>query len=151
MWVFFTPLPMLALHMVDPRGDLGSLGRREVIGLAVWLLGFSLEVTADNQKRDFKADPENAGKFIDVGLWSRCRHPNYIGEMAIWWGFFIFCSRGVVGGAGWITLAGPAFVAAILMLISTPTLEYGADKKYGSLAAYQEYKRRAPSLFFRLW
>lgn len=39
------------------------------------------QVVADGQKRAFKEDPANAGKFIDVGLWSRCRHPNYVGEM----------------------------------------------------------------------
>lgn len=39
------------------------------------------QVVADGQKRAFKADAANAGKFIDVGLWSRCRHPNYLGEM----------------------------------------------------------------------
>lgn len=39
------------------------------------------QVVADGQKRAFKDDPANSGKFIDVGLWSRCRHPNYVGEM----------------------------------------------------------------------
>ena len=40
---------------------------------------------ADNQKKAFKMDPANKGRFIDVGLWARCRHPNYVGEM-VWCG-----------------------------------------------------------------
>ncbi|CAM9450985.1 unnamed protein product [Hapterophycus canaliculatus] len=69
----------------------------------------------------------------------------------IWMGFFVFCSRGVVGGPGWLTIISPIFVASLLIFISTPTLEHGADKKYGGQAAYQEYKRNTPSLFLRLW
>ncbi|CAM9259219.1 unnamed protein product [Scytosiphon promiscuus] len=151
LWVFFTPLPMLALHRVDPEGGMGSVHAQDAIGLAIWAAGFALEVVADSQKRVFKGNPANSGKFIDVGLWSRCRHPNYLGEMVIWLGFFIFCSRGVVGGPGWLTLIGPFFVAALLVFISTPTLERGADEKYGGQAAYQEYKRKTPCLFLRVW
>lgn len=39
---------------------------------------------------------------------------------------------------------------ALLYYVSTPTLEAGADKKYGGQAAYQEYKRTTPALRFRL-
>ncbi|CAM9466745.1 unnamed protein product [Ectocarpus sp. 6 AP-2014] len=151
IWVFFTSLPMLVLHKVDPRGGMGSILTQDAFGLAVWATGFALEVVADGQKRAFKADAANAGKFIDVGLWSRCRHPNYLGEMTLWAGFFIFCSRGVVAGSGWLALMGPLFGIAILTFVSTPMLEEGADKKYGGHAAYHEYKRTTPSLFFRLW
>ncbi|CAN0057268.1 unnamed protein product [Pylaiella littoralis] len=150
MWVFFTPLPMLALHRIHPKGGVGSLHAQDAIGLAVWAAGFALEVVADNQKRAFKEDAANSAKFIDVGLWSRCRHPNYAGEMMIWTGFFIFCSRGVVEGVGWLTLISPVFVTALLVLISAPVLEERADKKYGGQAAYQEYKRKTPLLKFRL-
>lgn len=45
------------------------------------VLAMIFQVIADGQKRAFKKDPANSGKFIDVGLWSRCRHPNYVGEM----------------------------------------------------------------------
>eukprot|EP00903_Cladosiphon_okamuranus_P006677 g6518.t1 len=151
MWVFFTPLPMLVLLKVDPKDGMGDLrGAQDMIGLASCVAGFALEVVADRQKRAFKEDPANSDKFIDVGLWSRCRHPNYVGEMTIWTGFFVMCSRGVVGGAGWLTLIGPMFVTFLLYFVSTPTLEEGADKKYGGQAAYQEYKRNTPALRFRL-
>ena len=57
-------------------------------------LGMALEVTADWQKAAWKSRPENKGRFIDEGLWSLSRHPNYCGEMMIWWG------RGGGGGIG---------------------------------------------------
>ncbi|CAM9723413.1 unnamed protein product, partial [Choristocarpus tenellus] len=62
----------------------------------------------------FRLDKANAGKFIDTGLWSHCRHPNYFGEMAsarvLWFGMFIFCARGVLGTrGGWMAILGPLF------------------------------------------
>lgn len=57
-------------------------------GLGIFALGFGLEVLADWQKSQFKANPDNKGKFINEGLWSLSRHPNYFGEMML------------VGGAG---------------------------------------------------
>eukprot|EP00752_Nemacystus_decipiens_P009488 g8483.t1 len=151
VWVFLTPLPMFVLLKVDPKGGMGDLrGAQDLIGLATFVAGFVLEVVADDQKRRFKEDPANSGKFIDVGLWSRCRHPNFAGEVTMWTGFFVLCSRGVVGGVGWLTLLGPMSVTALMCFISTPTLEAAADKKYGGQAAYQEYKRRTPALCFRL-
>ncbi|CAM9274352.1 unnamed protein product, partial [Pylaiella littoralis] len=56
MWVFFTALPMLALHQTNPKGGVGSLHAQDAIGLAVWAAGFALESVADNQERAFKED-----------------------------------------------------------------------------------------------
>ncbi len=49
------------------------------------MVGLGLEATADAQKDAWRARPENKGKFIDEGLWSVSRHPNYLGEMTIWY------------------------------------------------------------------
>jgi len=59
------------------------------LGVIVWLLGFALEVVADRQKSAFKADPANADAFIRSGLWAWSRHPNYLGEILLWFGIFI--------------------------------------------------------------
>ncbi|MDR7300796.1 steroid 5-alpha reductase family enzyme [Haloactinomyces albus] len=53
-------------------------------GIVVWLLGFSFEVVGDEQLRRFKADPANAGKVLDRGLWRYTRHPNYFGDACVW-------------------------------------------------------------------
>jgi steroid 5-alpha reductase family enzyme len=53
------------------------------VGLGIWIIGFGLEAIADFQKRRFKADPANKGKYIDTGLWSISRHPNYLGEIIL--------------------------------------------------------------------
>ena len=47
-----------------------------------------LELISDNQLWKFKQFSENAGKFIETGLWKYSRHPNYLGEILFWWGIY---------------------------------------------------------------
>jgi steroid 5-alpha reductase family enzyme len=73
LWVSFTAAAALAAltnHAVH------SLNWTAWLGLAVWLVGFALEVTADAQKSSFNAQPANKGQFIRTGLWAYSRHPN---------------------------------------------------------------------------
>jgi protein-S-isoprenylcysteine O-methyltransferase Ste14 len=56
------------------------------VGAMCWLVGFTVEVVADRQKSQFRADPRNEGSFINTGLWARSRHPNYFGEILLWSG-----------------------------------------------------------------
>jgi steroid 5-alpha reductase family enzyme len=50
-----------------------------------WVVGFTIEAVADQQKESWRARPENKTKstWITEGLWSTCRHPNYFGEVCI--------------------------------------------------------------------
>lgn len=121
-----------------------------VIGLLVWLFGFGFEVTADAQKSRFNADPANKGKFINSGLWSKSRHPNYFGEIVLWIGVLIIALP-VLRGWQWVALISPVFVTLLLTRVSgVPMLEKKADKKWGGQADYEEYKRRTPVLIPRL-
>jgi steroid 5-alpha reductase family enzyme len=121
-----------------------------VIGLLVWLFGFGFEVTADAQKSRFNADPANKGKFINSGLWSKSRHPNYFGEIVLWIGVLIIALP-VLRGWQWVALISPLFVTLLLTRVSgVPMLEKKADKKWGGQADYEEYKRRTPVLIPRL-
>ena len=63
----------------------------------------------------FKADPENAGKVLDSGLWRYTRHPNYFGDFCVWWGVYLIA---VSGGAVWWTVVGPVVMSGFLMFIS---------------------------------
>lgn len=121
------------------------------VGLALWALGFTLEVTADLQKNRFKADPKNHGKFIQSGLWSVSRHPNYLGEILLWVGVLVIAAPVLVGWQ-WIALLSPAFVVLLLTKVSgIPTLEKKAAQKWGDDPAYQAYRSRTPALIPMPW
>lgn len=120
------------------------------IGLLVWIIGFGFEAIADSQKSQFNADPKNKGKFIQTGLWSRSRHPNYFGEIVLWIGVTIIALP-VLQSWQWIALISPIFVALLITRISgVPMLEQKADKKWGGQADYEAYKKNTPVLIPKL-
>ncbi len=146
LWVFLTVACALSIITGAERRSFDVFA---AIGLVVWLTGFAIEVTADNQKSAFRADPANRGRFIDVGLWAWSRHPNYFGEIVLWTGVAIIAIP-ILSGWRWVMLISPVFVFVLLTRISgVPLLEARSDKKWGDEPAYRDYKRRTPSLLLR--
>lgn len=148
LWIFLTALAVLVLNSrADPGGPVGPI---EVLGLLIWVGGFAVEVIADRQKAAFRARPDSRGRWIDEGLWSRSRHPNYLGEIVLWTGIFLIGAP-VYQGAEWLALLSPVFVALLLTRGSgVPLLEARADARWGGDPAYEAYKARVPVLIPRL-
>jgi steroid 5-alpha reductase family enzyme len=119
------------------------------VGLAFFLIGFLIEVIADNQKSKFRSNPENKNKFITTGLWSLSRHPNYLGEITLWLGVTIM-SISSLSGWQFITLISPVFTYILLVYVSgVRLLEASGRKKWGHLESYQDYLKKTPSLIFK--
>ena len=148
LWVFLTLNAVLVIN--TQSGEAPPLGVWDGIGLALWVVGFSVEVIADSQKTAFNAKPENVGKWIDEGLWSRSRHPNYLGEILLWTGIAIFgvaCFDGLEMVA-WIS---PIFVYLLLTKVSgVPILDRRALENWGEDPDYQRYRENTPALFPRI-
>jgi steroid 5-alpha reductase family enzyme len=147
LWVTFTVAAALVAITSGNQKDLDVFA---IIGFLIWALGFAIEVIADNQKSRFSANPENKGKFIQTGLWSRSRHPNYFGEIMLWVGVAIIALP-VLQGWQWVAMISPLFVTLLLTRVSgVPLLEKKADTKWGGQEDYENYKKRTPVLIPRL-
>lgn len=146
LWVLLTAAAALAIITSSERRSLGWLG---IVGIAVWIAGFAIEVVADQQKSAFRRNPANKGRFIDSGLWAWSRHPNYFGEITLWLGIAIMAIP-ILSGWRWVVLVSPVFVTLLLTRVSgIPMLEARADKRWGDEPEYQEYKRTTPVLVLR--
>lgn len=109
-------------------------------GVALYLVGIFFEWVGDWQLDRFKADPVNAGKVMDKGLWRYTRHPNYFGDACAWWGIFIAAMAIAPGAVIW-TLPGPLFLTFTLVKWSGAAMtEKGMRNKYGD--AFADYTKR---------
>jgi len=116
-------------------------------GLGLFLLGFSTEIVADNQKSKFRSFPENRDKFITTGLWAKSRHPNYFGEIVLWAGIAVM-SFSSLEGWQYLTLISPIFTYILLVYVSgVRMLEARADIKWGHDENYKKYKSNTPVLW----
>lgn len=146
LWVTITAGAALAAMTSGSKQDLGVLG---IIGAALWLVGFAIEVTADRQKSVFRADEANTGHFITTGLWAWSRHPNYFGEITLWFGIAVLAIPAL---DGWqlATLISPLFVFVLLTHISgVPLIERRGLKRWGDDPEYQAYLAKTPVLMLR--
>lgn len=138
VWVWTVSLPVMIVNASDRNPSIQAV---DIIGWIMWTIGFLIEATADQEKLSFKNSPENRGKWCNVGLWKYSRHPNYVGEIFLWWGIFLG-SAPVLKGAEWLVILGPAFLTFLLLFVSgIPLLEDSSDKKYGNVASYRQYKK----------
>ena len=146
LWVSMTVAAALAaITVADGLGGVWAM-----LGVIVWLIGFAIEVVADTQKRRFRADPANAGRFISTGLWSRSRHPNYFGEILLWSGVALMAVP-TLSGWRWVVLISPVFVWLLLTRVSgVPLLEARAAARFGDDPAYGAYVKHTPVLVPRL-
>jgi len=117
--------------MYEPAG-LGVLG---LLGIVVWTVGFLFEAVGDWQLARFKADPANAGKIMDRGLWGWTRHPNYFGDSCVWAGLFLLALGHPVG---LLTVVSPVVMTLLLLRYSGKALlEKGMRRSKGE--AYEQY------------
>ncbi len=129
--IYFVSLPVqLGQVLTAPP----ALGWPAYIGACIWLLGMIFETVADLQLTRFRADPANKGTVLDTGLWRYSRHPNYFGELCVWWGLFLIACDN--------PLALPTVIGPILYtyLIVNVTGQATLDKKLArERPGYKEY------------
>ena len=128
-----------------------SLNWISSIGLILAISGILIEGIADSQKFVFKNKEKNRGKWIGTGLWKYSRHPNYLGEIMMWVGVFVY-GFVYINGIGLITILSPIYISVLLLWVSgIPTLEREYDKRYVNNKEYQEYKKNTGVLFPKLF
>lgn len=139
IWAYVTALPATLLGASTKVARLTSL---DIFGAFVFLAGFALETVADYQK-----GPQRERKpWPDEGVWRWSRHPNYFGEMLVWWGVYLGSASGLEGPLH-IAVLSPIFVSALLLFLSgIPILERGADRRNRGSAQYVRYKQQTSVL-----
>jgi len=137
--LFLIVLPVLMIN----KNAGSALGLLDLVGVAVWLIGFYFESVGDAQLARFIKDPSNKGKLMQSGLWAYTRHPNYFGEVTQWWGIWLI-ALSVPNGA-W-AIIGPLTITYLILKVSgIPMLE----KKMSEHPDFSEYKRQV-SMFIPL-
>ncbi|MBT5071884.1 MAG: DUF1295 domain-containing protein [Porticoccaceae bacterium] len=146
LWVLVTMAAGLAALTSNITAELGLIS---YLGIALWLFGFVVEVTADNQKTEFRKNPDNRNRFITTGVWSWSQHANYFGEITLWFGLALV-SLPVLSGWQLATLISPVFVYFLLTKVSgIPLLDRLAKQKWGTDSDYLSYTQATSKLL--LW
>lgn len=126
MWLISAPLRAAQTGVTE------SLTTLDFMGVVVWAIGFFFEAVGDWQLARFKADPTNKGKVMNRGVWRYTRHPNYFGDAAQWWGFFLIA----LAAGGLTTIYSPILMTYLLVRVSGKAL---LEKSMEQRPGYREY------------
>lgn len=132
---------IVSLSLLAAIGSAAPLHGLDAAGVALFVFGFAFETIADLQLARFKSRSENRGQVLATGLWRYTRHPNYFGELCVWWGFYLMAAA----AGGWWTIVSPLLMSLLLLRVSGVTL---LEKDIGERRpAYRDYVARTNALF----
>ena len=135
---------IVALPVIHVNTAFSGINFLTILGFIIWVTGFVFEALGDYQMAQFKKNPANKGKTMRYGLWKFTRHPNYFGEMTMWWGIWLMSVNFFTPLQTMIGIISPLTITWLLTKVSgVPMLE----SKYKNDAEYQEYIRNTPSFF----
>ena len=131
--VYLCTLPAVFVIRNELSANAGS-----VIGMAVCIGAATLQLFSDVQMQRYRKSGENG--LIRMGLWKYARHPNYLGEILMWWGVGIQAVS--VMPDHWYLLAGALANTIMFFAVSIQL----ADKRQSQKPGYAEYKAATRSL-----
>jgi steroid 5-alpha reductase family enzyme len=128
LWVVAAPLLAAQISAQPDR-----LTVIDYAAIPVWLIGFFFEAVGDWQLVRFKANPANRGQVLRTGVWRYTRHPNYFGDAAQWWAYYLIA----VAAGGWWTVFSPMIMTTLLVRVSGVALLEKSLKEEKS--GYEDY------------
>jgi steroid 5-alpha reductase family enzyme len=131
LFMLIIALPIIVVNTSTDPG----LTRFDFVGFLIWLLGIGMEALADYQLNIYLSNPAHRGRIMQEGLWRYSRHPNYVGEMLIWWGMWVIA---VQVPYGLLALISPLTITLLLRFVSGVPL---AEEQMKKLAEYADYAR----------
>ncbi len=104
------------------------------LAFALMIGSAALQLVSDTQAHRFRR--RNPGKVCDAGLWKYSRHPNYLGEVAMWWGvYFALLSA---APSEWLAGVGALANTLLFVFISIPLMEKRQLERKPGYAAYRK-------------
>lgn len=131
--VYLTTLPAVFVIRQELRANIGSF-----IGMVVCVGAATLQLVADTQMQKYRKSGQHG--LIRTGLWKYARHPNYLGEILMWWGIAIQAVS--VMPSHWWFVAGALTNTILFFSVSIPL----ADKRQSAKPGYAKYKAGTRSL-----
>ncbi len=134
--LFIIALPII---IINTSTTAGLFRYYDYLSVLLWMIGFAFEVIGDWQLNRFLANPDNKGKILTTGIWRYTRHPNYFGEIIMWFSLYLLA---IPVPYGIYTIISPLLITCILLFISLPATE----KLFEGNEEYQEYKSKTSKL-----
>ena len=113
--VYLCLLP--ALHYIQT----GVVNLMTLLGFALCLSAATLQLIADIQLHRFQRQAANRGEIFRSGVWRHARHPNYLGEILMWWGVYAVLLS--VRPDLWLLGLGAVANTLMFLFISIPMAE----------------------------
>jgi steroid 5-alpha reductase family enzyme len=120
----------------------GGLNFWTIVGLLLIIGGASLEMIADYQMQLFKKNRKDHTCLLRCGLWKHSRHPNYLGEITVWWGVYIVMLSN--NPELWFLGFGALVNTGLFLFISIPLAE---EHLRSYKKDYEEYQKETRMLF----
>jgi len=92
-----------------------------------------LQLVSDMQMHRFRKS--NPGKVNQKGLWKWSRHPNYLGEILMWWGVYLMTLS--VDPGYWMAGVGALANTLMFLFVSIPLME---NRQLQNKPEYREYQ-----------